>query len=558
MTAGTPPQQLPRPMAEPEDLIIDGAHAASRLLHNAWRRHAPRPVRAAVRLAEVRLRLECFLQALFAAPLVVTAADPAAPVSWLARLAGRGRDGDAGVMAGTDGVRIYLPPALDATPGAEAAVQRYLLLAVEQAVRLVRGTVLVLDPIADARVRDEYLMAEAVAADAWVVRNTPGLLPALRIARREAHEDRRTPRRRPAGERTTEARVRTFLAQDPLEPFDAVPMCATPSESLAWATSVSLPHQPAIAYRAIAPVRYWGRSYAPDSASAGAGPGGPDETPHQRRAPRRVAEMRRRPRVRIAEEDEDDSGTGPWVIRTDEPQESVEDPFGLQRPSDTADAVDPESLADSLAELPEARVVRTPGEAKEVLRAGEEVPRASAQRGPVAGRGGIAYPEWDFHSRTYHRPGAVVRESAPAPGDAAWAASALARHSGLVRRVRTRFLRLRPRRVRVGRQSDGAELDIGEYVNAAADGRAGAVVEDRLYMDVRPGRRELAVGLLVDVSASTDSWVSGQQRIVDVEKEALLVVCEALAALGDRHAIFAFSGEGAEHVVRLYHGQQRV
>ena len=70
-------------------------------------------------------------------------------------------------------------------------------------------------------------------------------------------------------------------------------------------------------------------------------------------------------------------------------------------------------------------------------------------------------------------------------------------------------------------------------------------------MDVRPERRELAVALLVDVSASTDSWVSGQQRIVDVEKDALLVVCEALSALGDPYAIFAFSGESAAHVSLL-------
>src|SRR4029077_647205 len=99
-----------------------------------------------------------------------------------------------------------------------------------------------------------------------------------------------------------------------------------------------------------------------------------------------------------------------------------------------------------------------------------------------------------------------------------------------------------------GRQAEGPDLDIAEYVNAAADFRAGVVGEDRLYLDVRPGRRELSVALLVDVSASTDSWVSGHQRIVDVEKDALLVVCEALAALGDRHAIFAFAGESAEHV----------
>jgi nitric oxide reductase NorD protein len=54
--------------------------------------------------------------------------------------------------------------------------------------------------------------------------------------------------------------------------------------------------------------------------------------------------------------------------------------------------------------------------------------------------------------------------------------------------------------------------------------------------------------MLVDVSASTDAWVSTNRRIVDVEKEAMLIVCEALDALGDPYALYAFSGEGAEHV----------
>ena len=52
-------------------------------------------------------------------------------------------------------------------------------------------------------------------------------------------------------------------------------------------------------------------------------------------------------------------------------------------------------------------------------------------------------------------------------------------------------------------------------------------------------------------SASTDGWVADTRRIVDVEKEALLVVCEALDALGDRYGIFAFSGESADDVAVL-------
>jgi nitric oxide reductase NorD protein len=114
--------------------------------------------------------------------------------------------------------------------------------------------------------------------------------------------------------------------------------------------------------------------------------------------------------------------------------------------------------------------------------------------------------------------------------------------------VRSRFERLRPRRVRVGRQPDGPEIDVAEYVKTAADSRAGVSTEDGLYIDVHRARRELSVALLVDASASTDAWVSGTQRIVDVEKDALLVVVEALAALGDRHAIYAFCGHGPEHV----------
>ena len=58
----------------------------------------------------------------------------------------------------------------------------------------------------------------------------------------------------------------------------------------------------------------------------------------------------------------------------------------------------------------------------------------------------------------------------------------------------------------------------------------------------------VAIALLVDVSGSTDSWVSGESRVIDVEKEALLVVCAALEALGDPFAVLAFSGEGPEAV----------
>ena len=97
---------------------------------------------------------------------------------------------------------------------------------------------------------------------------------------------------------------------------------------------------------------------------------------------------------------------------------------------------------------------------------------------------------------------------------------------------------------RFERQPDGAELDMDALVTAYADRRGGCTADDRFYIDSRPVRRDAAIMLLVDTSASTDGWVAGNRRIIDVEKEALLIVGEALSALGDPHAVMAYASAG--------------
>jgi nitric oxide reductase NorD protein len=173
------------------------------------------------------------------------------------------------------------------------------------------------------------------------------------------------------------------------------------------------------------------------------------------------------------------------------------------------------------------------------------VTRAPAPTERDSTSAGIVYPEWDHRLGAYRQRGAVVW-SRPAPaGSGLWVEDVMARHAALVRRVRRRFDGLRPRRQRVGRQEDGPDLDLSVYVAAFADWRAGHPGDDRFYAAARPARRDLALALLVDISASTDSWISGRLRIIDVEKESLIVLLEALDALGDRHAALTFSGEGA-------------
>jgi nitric oxide reductase NorD protein len=56
----------------------------------------------------------------------------------------------------------------------------------------------------------------------------------------------------------------------------------------------------------------------------------------------------------------------------------------------------------------------------------------------------------------------------------------------------------------------------------------------------RPQGHDLATTLLVDVSLSTDAWADGH-RVLDVQKEALLVLAHGLSACGDHHCIATFT-----------------
>ena len=114
--------------------------------------------------------------------------------------------------------------------------------------------------------------------------------------------------------------------------------------------------------------------------------------------------------------------------------------------------------------------------------------------------------------------------------------------------VRRRFEMLRAQRKRLRRQFDGDEIDLEAWIESHADYCAGLPRAEALYQVVRTEKRDLAVALLVDISGSTDAWLNAQQRIIDVEREALLLVCIALKELSDPYSIVSFSGEGPDGV----------
>ena len=143
---------------------------------------------------------------------------------------------------------------------------------------------------------------------------------------------------------------------------------------------------------------------------------------------------------------------------------------------------------------------------------------------------------------------AVVRESAVAHGPPEWVEATLHRNRALLARVRRRFEALRSRRSIQRAQPSGDDIDIEAFVNAYGDKRARVSRDDRLYVAYPPARRDFALLILTDVSGSTEAWVSGGSRIIDLEKEALLIVSMTLQVLRARFAVQAFSGHGPSNV----------
>ena len=536
-------------MAEAEEVVIDAARHAASGIGRLWQRHRKRDARYVV-LAEHKQRLELLIAAVFGTPLEIRAAQPPAPPSALSRLFGRGPRHlvPTRALPASDGARIYLPREIPASLGDPLSLLR--ALALQQAGRSARGANAAFPSSRDQLVCDLFEMREAAAVDHALAHDLPGIAADLCAVRRQALQERPPLERLHAVERSVEALYRALLENHPACLPAPLASGASPDDSLAWALQTAREMRVEEAgYRGLARDLWLGLAYSPPAAKQLERVSAAAEDADSDRRHSRTAQLARRPNVREAREDEDDQEPGMWMLQMDDPQEKVEDPMGLQRPTDRDEKADPGGLADSLSELPEARLVSTPRPASEVLLSDDPPDRRSALDASATMLAtGIAYPEWDYRIGAYLDGGAIVRIQSPRLGDAAWAAGVLAKRRPLLAQVQRRFEGLRPRRCVHYRQCDGSDIDLAAYVDAFAEECAGRPPEDRLYVAVRPARRDIAIALLIDISGSTDAWVSHDLRIIDVEKEALLIVCHALDELGDPYTIQAFSGEERHHV----------
>ena len=226
-------------------------------------------------------------------------------------------------------------------------------------------------------------------------------------------------------------------------------------------------------------------------------------------------------------------------------------------------------------------------QALEVLQA--DIQQAYGERVPAPEV--FLYDEWDYLIGDYRRAWCRLTETVLEDAGVTFVENTRQRHAELLAQVSRQFQLLRPDTLKpLKRLIDGEEIDLDSAIEALVDRRASHTVPEKVYMRRQRRDRSVAALFLLDMSASTDDVVpeltaanpspapaspppraydfSGfvqdeqyytlpprppastlpKRRIIDVEKEALVLMAEALEGLGDAYAAYGFSGYGRDQV----------
>jgi hypothetical protein len=191
------------------------------------------------------------------------------------------------------------------------------------------------------------------------------------------------------------------------------------------------------------------------------------------------------------------------------------------------------------------------------------------------------YDEWDFRAGDYRPRWCRIVEYAVGEGNAQYFDQTLTKHAALVGQTRRQFELLRPEMFRkIKRLLDGEEIDFDAVTDYAVERKTGHTPTDKIYWRRNKIERDVSVAFLLDMSASTDeeiakherryaqddfdddprryfSWwmarraqelLTPPKRIIDLEKESIVLLIKALETIGDTYGIYGFSGYGRENV----------
>lgn len=186
--------------------------------------------------------------------------------------------------------------------------------------------------------------------------------------------------------------------------------------------------------------------------------------------------------------------------------------------------------------------------------ANNEMPEQALESGDLA----FSYDEWDRELNDYRVGWSRVIEKKVRQGDRNFVELARSRYRGVISSIRHQFQLMKPENLtRINREIDGEDYDLNSLVDYVVDKRAGSEPSENIYTKRLRKQRDVAVSLLLDQSSSTARTITRNplqpythpgRRIIEIEKEGLVLMSEALEAVGDVYSINGFTSEGRRNV----------
>lgn len=152
----------------------------------------------------------------------------------------------------------------------------------------------------------------------------------------------------------------------------------------------------------------------------------------------------------------------------------------------------------------------------------------------------ISYDEWDYTKNSYRKDHCMVFPSHAGIADPVYPDEILSRNRPVISHIRKKIRLVFNKNEQVRRMLSGDEPDIEALVENFSDKKAGISPDERVYLSKRKLKREISLLILADISLSSDSYFSGK-RILDMEKESIVIFGEILSENNERFQIDCFS-----------------
>jgi nitric oxide reductase NorD protein len=174
------------------------------------------------------------------------------------------------------------------------------------------------------------------------------------------------------------------------------------------------------------------------------------------------------------------------------------------------------------------------------------------------GEEAFEYDEWDRDLSDTRVGWCRVVEKRTRHGERSFVEMTRSRYRGVISSIRHQFQLMRPENFkRIPNELDGDDYDLNALIDHVVDRRADGQQSERLYVRRLRRERDVAVSFLLDQSSSTARTIGRNplqpythpgRRIIEVEKEGLVLMSEALEAVGDPYSIYGFTSEGRRNV----------